>query len=403
MTDTLETTRQLPVADWVDAAQLRLDPYPTYARLRDESPVAWVPAVDKVLVSTFDACAEAERHPEVFSSHVEGAHMIRAMGARPMIRKDDPEHADERRTINPALRPKAITQHFIARFERNTAACLDAFEAVGPESADLNRDFAAPLASMNLADLIGFRDVDPVDLARWSLDFIAGSGNVHEDESIWARCDRSRAEVTAALDDLLPTLARTPDHSIASLLQQGGMPDESVRANIMLTISGGMNEPQHVMTAMALLLDEHPGVRPSSGADVDAHEAWLAVFNEAVRVYTPIGMVTRQTAADAELEGVHIPSGSQVGLLLASANRDERVFEAADAFRPGRPERRHLGFGSGPHVCAGKWAAEASVARIAMPALYARFGSLAVDRSREITWNGFAFRGLTALPVTWAQ
>ncbi|YCH08996.1 hypothetical protein ACTAQJ_05305 [Arthrobacter sp. alpha11c] len=37
-----------PVADWVDVAALATDPYPTYARLRAESPVAWVPQLNKL-------------------------------------------------------------------------------------------------------------------------------------------------------------------------------------------------------------------------------------------------------------------------------------------------------------------------------------------------------------------
>ena len=41
------------VADWVDVAELASDPYPTYARLRAESPVAWVPQLNKFLVTNY--------------------------------------------------------------------------------------------------------------------------------------------------------------------------------------------------------------------------------------------------------------------------------------------------------------------------------------------------------------
>lgn len=390
----------LPVADWVDPRALRADPYPIYARLRAEAPVAWVPAVRKVLVTSFAGCLFGEQHPEIFSSHIEKAAMIRAMGARPMIRKDDPDHAKERRMVNPTLRPKAIAEHWGDVFRRNTQTALDRLEGIAEVGggADLNSDFARPLAAQNLIDLIGFRDVDVDTFARWSADFIAGSGNVLDEDDIWQRCDVSRAEAHEVLDDLLPYLRAHPDRSIASHMLEAGADEEVVRANIFLTISGGVNEPQHMVTSIALLLDEYPEQRPSPQA---TPESWSPIFQEAVRMYTPIGMVTRETVTDAVVEGTHIGSGTQIGLILASANRDAAVFANADTFDTRREESRHLGFGSGAHMCAGAWVAESSIGEIAMPELYRRIPSLRVDRSREIAWDGFAFRGMTSLPVCW--
>lgn len=390
--------RDVPTLDWVDPQELRRDPYPIYERLRAEAPVAWVPAVGKVLVTGFAGCVFAEQHPEIFSSHIENAHMVRAVNGRPMIRKDDPDHAAERSTVNPTLRPKRIMEVWAAKFAANAERGLDELEARGPAAADLNRDFAGPFAARNLMDILGFRDVDVTSFIRWSNDYIAGAGNVLEDPAIWERCDRSRAETNAVLDELLPHLERHPDDSMTSLLLHSGMPESSVRANVMLTISGGVNEPQHMVTNIAHLLDEHPQDRPAD--DAPASE-WGAVFHEAVRLCTPIGMITRETTADVALDDVMVPAASQVGLVLASANRDASAFSNPDAFVVNRPEQRNLGFGSGTHMCAGKWVAESSVGHVAMPALYRRFPGLRVDESRETTWDGWVFRGLTALPMTW--
>ncbi len=389
----------LPVADWVDPRSLRADPYPIYATLRAEAPVAWVPSVRKVLVTSFSGCLFGEQHPEIFSSHIKKAAMIRAMGARPMIRKDDPDHAKERRTVNPTLRPKAIAEHWGDVFRRNTEAALDRLEHIldSDAAADLNSEFARPLAAQNLIDLIGFRGVDVDTFAQWSADFIAGSGNVLDEDEIWQRCDRSRAEAHEVLDELLPYLRSHPDRSIASHMLEAGADEEVVRANIFLTISGGVNEPQHMVTSIALLMDEHPEQRPALQAEPDS---WSPIFQEAVRMYTPIGMVTRETVADTVVDGVHVESGTQIGLILASANRDAAVFANADTFDARRQESRHLGFGSGTHMCAGTWVAGSSIGEIAMPELYRRIPSLHVDRSREVTWDGFAFRGITSLPVS---
>lgn len=388
----------LPVADWIDPAELRRDPYPAYARLRAESPVVWAPRVRKVLIASYSGCVHAEQHPEIFSSAVSSAHMVRAFGKQPMIRKDDPEHASERAAFNTTLRPKMIQEVWSAMFEANTRHYLDQLAGVGPLAADLNTDFAAPLAAKNLVDLLGMRETDPLDLARWSVDFIAGCGNVTEDESIWARCADSRQQTNDRLDVLLPYLQRHPDHSMTSMLLQSGMPEESVRANVMLTISGGMNEPQHMITNIAYLLEQSPAILARAQAEP---ALWPSIFSEAARFYSPIGMVTRESVIDSVIDDVLIPAHSQVGILLASANRDPALASDPDRFDPDRSNRRHLAFGNGPHICAGKWAAEASIGRIAIPALYARFAGLRLDPSRPLAWDGWAFRGLTSLPVTW--
>src|SRR5690242_628401 len=113
-----------PVADWVDVAALATDPYPTYARLRAESPVAWVPQLNKFLVTSYAGCHTVEQDQELFSANVSGATMTRAIGAQPMLRKDDPEHSVDRAPVNPVLRPKSIKEVWGPVFERNAEAYL---------------------------------------------------------------------------------------------------------------------------------------------------------------------------------------------------------------------------------------------------------------------------------------
>jgi cytochrome P450 len=386
-----------PVADWVEVEQLRADPYPTYARLRGESPVAWVPSIKKVLVASFSGCLFGEQNPDIFSSDVSGAHMTQAFGGQPMIRKDGAAHSAERSVINPTLRPKKIAQVWEQRFRSNADTYLDALEAAG-SGADLNEVFAAPLAAKNLIDMLGLTGVSPTDLARWSADFIAGAGNVLGNEDIWLRCRRSRAEVDAALDEALPRLRKNADDSITSLLLHGGMPLESVRANVILAISGGVNEPQHITTSTVSLLTQHP--EHLAWAQTDPKN-FAQIFQETVRFQSPIGMVTRETRTSTEIDGFQIPAGTQVGLLVASANRDATKFEDPDRFNPRRSERRHLGFGSGNHICAGKWAAETAIGNIAVPAMYERFPQLSTDPANPGVWDGWAFRGFKSLPVIW--
>lgn len=396
---TVHSAPDCPVADWVDVSSLPVDPYPTYARLRAESPVAWVPALNRVLVTDYETCHAVEQNPQQFSADVTGALMNRALGAQPMLRKDDPDHAAERTPVNPVLRPKAVKEHWAPIFRRNAETYLGQLTEAGPEGADLNRDYAAPVAAQNLIDLLGFKDVTPDQFARWSHDFIAGSGNVLNDPGIWARCERSVSEADARLQELIPYYREHPDASMISAWADSGLPTENIFANVKLAISGGINEPQHMVTNMVWALDTHPEQLAQIMSD---SSLWPTVFDEAVRWRSPIGMIPRETTEDVTLAGVRVPAGTNLGVVLASANRDRTHFgPTADAFDIHREKRPHLAFGSGVHLCAGHWAAKTAIGQIAVPLLYERLDGLRVDTRRQESWDGWVFRGLTSLPVTW--
>lgn len=390
-----------PVAEWVDPLELMTDPYPTYRRLVREAPVAWVPAINKYLVTGYAACHAVELDQETYSAHVSGsgATMVRALGENPMLRKNDPEHAVERNTINPTLRPKAIKQVWAPIFEENARRYLDVLDDAGPVAAELNRDYAAPLASQNLIDLLGLPGVDPETMRRWSHAFIAGTGNLSNNPQVWEQADRARTEVDDLLETLIPHLERHPDSSMTSALANSGLPHSSVAANVKLTITGGMNEPQHMATNMVWALDAHRDQLARVAAD---STLWPSVFDETVRWLSPIGMYPRETTRPVELEGVALPAGAALGVVVGAANRDPRHFEEdPDTFDVFRNKQSHLAFGSGVHLCAGHWAAKTSIGQIAIPLLYERFPTLRVDDCRQTLWDGWVFRGLSSLPVTW--
>lgn len=388
--------RVAPIDDEIDPAELMRDPYPAYARWREMGPVVHVPRIHRYLVTTPTGIRTAEQDPATFTAHQEVSTMVRALGGRPMLRKDDPAHEPERTAINPTLRPRQVANDWSPRFEQTVEEWLDRLGDRAADDVDINRDFAAPVASQNLIDLVGFRDVDVRDMHRWSTDFIAGIGNILDDPAIWSRCERSVAEVHEHLDELLPHLERNPDRSIASHLQQAGLSEEQVRNNVMLTISGGMNEPQHMITNMVWALDRH---RDQLAGLVADPEGWGNAFEEVVRWISPIGMVPRETTVDTVLEGTAIPAGHSVGLLVACANRHPDSIDRPDELDVTRGSRAHLGFGAGVHQCAGRWAAKTAVGEVAVPRLFERYPNLRADAERPATWDGWVFRGITSIPV----
>ncbi|PXY18807.1 cytochrome P450 [Prauserella muralis] len=394
---TVDTTeaRPIPAADWVTIPDLYEDPYPIYQRLRAQAPIHWVPAVNRYLVIGYEACHAIELDQQRFSADEAQSLMKRSMG-HSMLRKDDPEHDVERKAYGGVLRPKAIKQRWEAVFDRNYATYAARLRAAGP-GADLVAEFAAPYAAENLRVVLGFSNATQQDLQRWSQTLIDGTGNYADDPQVWAAAERSSREVDEAVDEMLPALRAEPDGSLLSVLATSGMPLDSVRANLKMTIGGGLNEPRDALATTVWALLAHPGQL----ASVRSAGRWSDAFEESIRWVAPISMYPREATRDTELCGMAIPRGARLGVVVGAANRDPGVFADPDAYDVDRPRKPHLAFGGGNHFCAGAWIARASVVSIALPRLFAQFPGLRLAPSRPATIGGWVFRGVLSLPVHW--
>jgi cytochrome P450 len=82
-------------------------------------------------------------------------------------------------------------------------------------------------------------------------------------------------------------------------------------------------------------------------------------IEETLRYHSPFKLTLRRAARDVELCGQKIAEGDLVVPLIASANRDERIFPQASEFVFDRDPNPHLAFGLGIHSCLG-----ASLARL---------------------------------------
>lgn len=389
------------VADWVSVEELDINPYPTFDRLRSEGPVMWSPSLGRHLVASYDAGVRVEEEPETFTAfEPEGrSTMLRTMRGRPMNRKDDPEHLEDRRATVPHFKPQAIKRLWNQVFEQTSDRFLDALIDAGPE-ANFMTEFAGPFAADNLRQIIGFPNITHVDMKRWSKDLVDGIGNVTDDPGVWARCERTNDEIDQAIDELRASRLAEPDGTLLSGLLASGLPEENVLANIKLTISGGMNEPQNVVGAGVWALLGHPAQR----ALVDEGDYdYQAVFDETLRWETPIGMFPRTVTRDTEFFGAQLRGGDKVSVLTGAANHDPDVFERPAEFDLTRPKKPHFAFGRGTHMCAGMWVAKASVGAVALPKIFRRLGGLAVSDVREPYVRGWVFRGLKDLPLTWTS
>lgn len=379
----------------IDLSSFNADPYPVLARLRREAPVAFVPQLGSTLLTRLDDIFVWEKRIDVFSSHQPQGLMNRLMGHN-MMRKDGAEHLAERKVFLRAVSPQAVKEVWTERFRAHATRILEEIAPLG--GADLMQAYALPLSGECLKDITGLTNVGCRDIDAWSQAMMDGIANYAGDPRIEARCNLATAAIDAAIADRLPTVTRSPDHSLLSVMLAGGMPLENVRHNIKLTISGGQNEPRKAIAGAIWALLTHPQHLAEVRA---ARLTWTQVFDEYVRWIAPIGMSPRRIAQEVTIHGTTLAPEQRAFLMFGSANRDEAHFEAADQFTPGRDTSKAIAFGAGPHFCAGTWAARAMVANVALPLAFERLPGLQIDPREPIEIAGWAFRGLRNLPVTW--
>jgi cytochrome P450 len=386
----------VPVDDDVQLADLWSDPYPIYQRLREHSPVHWVPGANRYLITRQADVISSERNT-AFSNKETPTLVYRTMG-EVIMRKEGAEHVRERAALEAPLKPRAIKEQWLPRFQNNARTLIDSFVERG--SADLFTDFASGLAARNMATFLGLRCVTPKKLIEWCQAIIDGSGNYADDPDIWARCDRANAEIDEALEESMAILREAPDHSVISSMMHADDPltTAQIRGNVKVVIGGGLNEPRDALLVSTYGLLTHPAQKDAVLADPGL---WPKVFEEAVRWVAPIGMYPRQVTQEVEVAGVTLQPGDHVGLVVASANRDAAVYENPDEFDIHRGVSHHVAFGAGPHFCAGAWVARASVARAALPQLFGRLRNLRLDESIPVRWGGWVFRGPLNMPVCW--
>ena len=98
-------------AESITVEDLDDDPYPVYARLRAEAPVAWVPAVGLWLVTRADDVEFVTTHPELFSAHVDSSPLDRSFGGPTILTVDGATHLDLRRSLDAKYKPRVVASY----------------------------------------------------------------------------------------------------------------------------------------------------------------------------------------------------------------------------------------------------------------------------------------------------
>ena len=179
-----------------------------------------------------------------------------------------------------------------------------------------------------------------------------------------------------------------------------GVLDEAEQAGLVhLLLSASTDVSAALLTNCVALLDRFPDLQGRLRDEPSLVEGFV---EEVLRYESPMKNAARQTASAVTLHGVTIPENARVLALIASANRDERVYPDPDTFDPFRTytaENTILSFGAGIHSCIG-----APLARLmAVVTVQELVAGLADTEVRVVgvpqRWTKQMARGFATLPV----
>lgn len=366
------------------------NPYPPYAKLREQSTVVFLEKNNLWAVTRYQAIRDALENHEVFSSTKVAFNedMNRAL-AGTSLATDPPEHRQLRKTLLAPLTPRAlksIEDDIKGKAEQlvDELVSRGSFDAIG----DLARAFPLEVVS----DMIGVQGVARENILRWgeAAFNVLGPMNQRTIENFPIAGELFQWCVGVQQDDLTEG---SLGWGIFEAAKRGEIALESCGAIIHQYVAAGMD------TTIASIGNaiSHFAANPGEYAKLVADPSLVrSAFNESLRFEPPANLFGRYVKSDVEVDGTVIPAGAQVAVLFAAGNRDPRHYDDPDTYRIDRDPADNLAFGYGIHTCAGQGLARIEALAI-LSAFAKRVSSFKVGEPQRVLNN--MTRALSSLPV----
>ena len=371
------------------------DPFPHYARLRREAPLAWNAELGYWAVAKHADVVSISRDPDTFCS---GKGILTfEIGVQyehppTMMHTDPPDHTRYRKLVQPGFAPSRMRA--LAARVRDRADELVARIEPG-QAFDAVETLAVPFPLWIIAELLGIPESDWPRFYQWSEAAIPGATDWSPEE-----CARLQAEMHEYLLATTKDRREDPRDDIISVLAHAEVEGETLRDDELVMflnqlLVAGNETTRHAISGGIAALSE----RPEQWKRLRDDRALLDTATEEVlRWTTPVISFMRTATRDTQIRGVDIAAGNPLLLLYASANRDEDEFGTdADQFDVGRDPNHEVALGFGPHFCLG-----AALARIEISAMLAalldRFTALEPAGAVERTAS-FVIAGISRAPV----
>jgi cytochrome P450 len=307
---------------------------------------------------------------------------------------DPPEHSRLRRMLTPEFTARRM-KRLEPRIAEIVTQQLDVMESAGPP-ADLVAQFALPIPSLVICELLGVPYADREDFQRRSARQLDLSAPIPERLEVV----RQGREYMAGL---VADARRDPGEDMLGMLvrEHGSeLSDDELIGIAGLLLLAGHETTSNMLGLGVLALLRHPQQLATVRDDQDAA---ASAVEELLRYLSVVhSTIPRVTTTEVDVAGVTIPAGELVFLSLPLGNRDPAFVDTPELLNIRRGAPGHLAFGHGVHHCLGAPLARMEM-RIAFPALLRRFPKLALTEPlSELKFRAFHFiYGLQSLEVSW--
>jgi len=361
--------------------EMRRNPYPLYEQMRASSPVLHIPPMDLWMLFDYESVKRALTDHDAFRS---------SMSAVPgrgnpewFIFFDPPRHTKLRALVMRAFTPRSIAS-LEPRIRKLSRELLDAQIERG--EMDLAADFAVPLPTMVIAEMLGIPVEDRDRCTRWSDVILNLSHDISGGEAAAKAASDYRA-TTAEMSDFLAVLLeerrRAPKDDLLTRLVEAEvdgerLTDGEILGFFQLLLVAGTETTTNLLDNALLCLCDNPGELDRLRA---RPELLPSAIEEVLRYRSPVQYMFRGTSRDVELRGAIIPAGKLVLPVIGAANHDPQQFADPGRFDITRDPNPHIAFGHGIHFCLGA-ALSRLEARIALADILERLKGLELA-SRE--------------------
>jgi cytochrome P450 len=378
--------------------ELIADPYPMFARLRDEAPLYHNVEYDFFALSRFGDVTKALVDHNTFSS-ARGAilELIKANLDIPpgmLIFEDPPIHDVHRKLLSRMFTPRRIAalEPMIREF------CTELLDPlVGSGRFDFVADLGALMPMKVISMLLGIPEDDQVYIRD------RGNAQLRTEAGKPMKTGLSVGEQFAAYiewraghpsDDIMTDLLNV------EFVDETGTTRRLTREEILVylnVVAGAGNETTTRLIGWAgKVLAEHPDQR----RDVVENPGLIPqAIEELLRYEPPAPHTARYVTRDVSLYDQTVPEGSVMMTLIGSACRDERQFGPdAGQFDIHRAARPHLTFSVGAHFCLGSALARLE-GRVALEEILKRFPEWEIDQANAKLSPTSTVRGWESMPA----
>lgn len=365
------------------------DPYPTFHELLAKGTVHKI-NYNELFSDTPDVFAGKEQYtvlgyetitrifndPGLFSNHDAFIfNLALAFGDKALTVMDPPDHTRYRKVFQKAFLPQAVAKWMDSFVQPVADALIDKFVARG--HADLVEEFSHPFPFGVIYRQLALSPEQAPIFHKLAIAQLLTSYHVPEGieagnklQSFFQQLvDYRRAQPGDDLVSILATVEadgeRLPDDVLVNFLR-------------LLMAAGGGTTVSAAGVLLTCLL-KHPDQLAAVVADRNLIPQAIA---EALRWDGPVTATWRATTRDTEIDGVAVPKGAILNVVVGSANRDPVKFPEPDTFDIFRDrEARHIAFATGPHVCIGQHLARLELT-VALNRLLDRLPKLRLDPDR---------------------